>query len=110
MCCGSHLVLELAIGHRRISPKATARGFEPLRAEPNGFRVHLLSRSDTLSSAGKWISSAYVLSSQFQGSGRRRGGGESRAPRASPEESSEGPQGTPGSKYDVLPPYDVAPN
>ena len=29
--------------------KATARGFEPLRAEPNGFRVHLLSRSDTLS-------------------------------------------------------------
>ena len=30
--------------------EATARGFEPLRAEPNGFRVHLLSRSDTLSS------------------------------------------------------------
>ena len=29
--------------------KATARGFEPLRAEPNGFPVHLLSRSDTLS-------------------------------------------------------------
>ena len=29
--------------------KATARGFEPLRAEPNGFRVHLFSRSDTLS-------------------------------------------------------------
>ena len=29
--------------------KATARGFEPLRAEPNGFQVHLLSRSDTLS-------------------------------------------------------------
>ncbi len=29
--------------------KTTARGFEPLRAEPNGFRVHLLSRSDTLS-------------------------------------------------------------
>ena len=28
---------------------ATARGFEPLRAEPNRFRVHLLSRSDTLS-------------------------------------------------------------
>ena len=28
---------------------ATARGFEPLRAEPNGFRVHLLNRSDTLS-------------------------------------------------------------
>ena len=29
--------------------KTTARGFEPLRAEPNGFRVHLLNRSDTLS-------------------------------------------------------------
>ena len=29
--------------------KATARGFEPLWAEPNGFRVHLLSRSDTVS-------------------------------------------------------------
>ena len=27
----------------------TPRGFEPLRAEPNGFRVHLLSRSDTVS-------------------------------------------------------------
>ena len=27
----------------------TARGLEPLRAEPNGFRAHLLSRSDTLS-------------------------------------------------------------
>ena len=25
---------------------STARGFEPLRAEPNGFRVHLLSRSN----------------------------------------------------------------
>ena len=29
--------------------KTTPRGFEPLRAEPNGFRVHLLSRSDTVS-------------------------------------------------------------
>ena len=29
--------------------KSTARGFEPLRAEPNGFRVHVLNRSDTLS-------------------------------------------------------------
>ena len=29
--------------------QATARGFEPLRAEANGFRVHLLNRSDTLS-------------------------------------------------------------
>ena len=29
--------------------KTTARGFEPLRAEPNGFRVHHLNRSVTLS-------------------------------------------------------------
>ena len=29
--------------------KPTPRGFEPLRAEPNGFRVHLLNRSDTVS-------------------------------------------------------------
>ena len=29
--------------------KATARGFEPLRAEPNGFRVHHLNHSVTLS-------------------------------------------------------------
>ena len=28
---------------------STARGFEALRAEPNGFRVHLLDRSDTVS-------------------------------------------------------------
>ena len=32
-----------------MQTKTTARGFEPLRAEPNGFRVHLLNRSDTLS-------------------------------------------------------------
>ena len=29
--------------------RPTARGFEPLRAEPNGFLVHLLGHSDTLS-------------------------------------------------------------
>ena len=29
--------------------ETTPRGFEPLRAEPNGFQVHLLSRSDTVS-------------------------------------------------------------
>ena len=29
--------------------KATPRGFEPLRAEPNGFLVHLLSHSDKVS-------------------------------------------------------------
>ena len=32
-----------------VAAKTTPRGFEPLRAEPNGFRVHLLNRSDTLS-------------------------------------------------------------
>ena len=34
---------------RHACREATPRGFEPLRAEPNGFRVHLLNRSDTLS-------------------------------------------------------------
>ena len=29
--------------------QATPRGFEPRRAEPNGFRVHLLNRSNALS-------------------------------------------------------------
>ena len=29
--------------------KTTPRGFEPLRAEPNGFLVHLLNHSDTVS-------------------------------------------------------------
>ena len=33
----------------KIVPKATPRGFEPLRAEPNGFRVHILDCSDTVS-------------------------------------------------------------
>ena len=32
-----------------LRDNTTPRGFEPLRAEPNGFRVHLLSRSDTVS-------------------------------------------------------------
>ena len=31
--------------------KSTPRGFEPLRAEPIGFLVHLLNHSDTMSSA-----------------------------------------------------------
>ena len=35
--------------HRTINNNSTARGFEPLRAEPNGFRVHHLSHSVTLS-------------------------------------------------------------
>ena len=32
-----------------LDEKATTKGFEPSRAEPNGFRVHLLNHSDTLS-------------------------------------------------------------
>ena len=35
----------------KIATKATPRGFEPLRAEPNGFLVHLLDRSDTVSTS-----------------------------------------------------------
>jgi hypothetical protein len=31
------------------SESPTPRGFEPLRAEPNGFLVHLLNHSDTVS-------------------------------------------------------------
>ena len=33
----------------RACGKATPKGFEPLRAEPNGFLVHLLSHSDKVS-------------------------------------------------------------
>ena len=33
----------------KISINPTPRGFEPLRAEPNGFLVHLLNHSDTVS-------------------------------------------------------------
>jgi hypothetical protein len=32
-----------------VGAKTTPRGFEPLRAEPNGFLVHLLNHSDTVS-------------------------------------------------------------
>ena len=32
-----------------VPAETTPRGFEPLRAEPNGFLVHLLSHSDTVS-------------------------------------------------------------
>ena len=34
---------------RAVATETTPRGFEPLRAEPNGFQVHLLNRSDTVS-------------------------------------------------------------
>ena len=52
---GTARVCRHLAGRGRLAPcnlrpqKTTARGFEPLRAEPNGFRVHLLNRSDTLS-------------------------------------------------------------
>ena len=36
--------------------KPTARGFEPLRAEPNGFLVHHLNHSVTLSCLWIWVS------------------------------------------------------
>ena len=36
---------------RQHARASTPKGFEPLRAEPNGFLVHLLSHSDTVSSA-----------------------------------------------------------
>ena len=40
---------------------STPKGFEPLRAEPNGFLVHLLNHSDTVSSAAS-LQSAPELS------------------------------------------------
>ena len=46
-CCGLAPLPKGPLSH--VLQKATARRFEPLRAEPNGFRVHLLNRSDTLS-------------------------------------------------------------
>ena len=53
MVPGSILGGRTCIGLRRkpcaLVQQATPRGFEPLRAEPNGFLVHLLSRSDTVS-------------------------------------------------------------
>ena len=58
ICCGS----QCAAGHFGASrscnlreltlplkEQATPRGFEPLRAEPNGFRVHPLGHSGTVS-------------------------------------------------------------
>jgi hypothetical protein len=59
---GSRMTITLAAFPKATSPaeflapcntangtRTTARGFEPLRAEPNEFRVHLLNHSDTLS-------------------------------------------------------------
>ena len=47
--CISNKVLLLCEFFNSCYAKTTPRGFEPLRAEPNGFRVHLLNHSDTLS-------------------------------------------------------------
>ena len=39
---------------------STAEGFEPARAEPNGFQVHLLDQRDTLSArAAKFHTDTY---------------------------------------------------
>ena len=39
----------LLMHHTYTAASSTARGFEPLRAEPNGFLVHHLNHSVTLS-------------------------------------------------------------
>ena len=40
--------METNDGSRDARRHTTAKSFEPLRAEPNGFRIHLLNRSNTL--------------------------------------------------------------
>ena len=49
-------------GSLQMRNESTARGFEPLRAEPNGFLVHHLSHSVTLSQVSRiaFIVSEYV--------------------------------------------------
>ena len=42
--------------------ESTARGFEPLRAEPNGFLVHHLSHSVTLSLRAELATHAHAAS------------------------------------------------
>ena len=42
---------------------STPKGFEPLRAEPNGFLVHLLNHSDTVSWA--WATHRIMLDATF---------------------------------------------
>ena len=49
-CCAHEFVARAEGMHEFVArANATARGFEPLRAEPNGFRVHHLNHSVTLS-------------------------------------------------------------
>ena len=40
----------MMLGFCHVEKQTTPVGFEPTRAEPNGFRVHLLNHSDTVSS------------------------------------------------------------
>ena len=61
-------------GAWRLNRNTTPRGFEPLRAEPNGFQVHLLNRSDTLSwvlAFGKQISLKESLSTNPSKAGKK---------------------------------------
>ena len=63
--------------HIAALSKSTARGFEPLRAEPNGFLVHHLSHSVTLSMLlgfGNKQTSAYCGVRFFSPAARREGG------------------------------------
>ena len=53
-----------------LQQMATARGFEPLRAEPNGFLVHHLNHSVTLSMSFVLLGMAYVETLRRQ----RKGG------------------------------------
>ena len=49
--CGGSILAGAHFGtiNSSTATKTTPRGFEPLRAEPNGFLVHLLDRTDTVS-------------------------------------------------------------
>ena len=66
--------------HTRTCARATPRRFEPLRAEPNGFRVHLLSRSDTLS----WYGMQLQQFEEFYTSAKGKSSRKRLAPRAVP--------------------------
>ena len=52
-CAAGHFGASRSCGMRKLTlplkEQATPRAFEPLRAEPNGFRVHPLDRSGTVS-------------------------------------------------------------
>ena len=50
----------LGLHCKKEKRQTTPRGFEPLRAEPNGFLVHLLSHSDTVSS-GEGAKSCFFM-------------------------------------------------